>query len=108
MSEIRHRPIRQKSAIMTAEQERRYINECFRDVPCESCGIMDNTIVPAHLNLDHGGMGTKARGMIAALCFACHAIADGRDKQGDRFEIWARVAQKMMRDRAVKWKREND
>jgi hypothetical protein len=90
-----------KSAVMTPAEERAYMRT-FRDTSCECCGAEDGTIVPAHLNLNRGGTGYRAKGIVAGLCHACHDIADGR-VAGNRFEIWARVAQTLMRDRAVAW-----
>lgn len=90
-----------KSAVMTAEEEKRYMRT-FRDTPCECCGRNDGTTVAAHLNLNSGGTSYRAKGIVAGLCSSCHDIADGR-VPGNRFEIWARVGQKLMRDRAVEW-----
>lgn len=46
---------------------------------CQHCGADDGTIVMAHSNHHDKGMGTKASDCyVAALCFYCHNIVDGR------------------------------
>ena len=52
-----------------------------REMACQFCGIDNGTIVMAHSNqLKHGkGMGIKASDVfVAALCYTCHNIVDGR------------------------------
>ena len=85
---------------MPRRSERRYM-DTFRDTACEACGQNDGTVVPAHCNMGLGGMGYRAPGVIAGLCYRCHAIADGRTSEPytERLKIWVRVAQKLMGDR---------
>lgn len=64
-----------------------------RDLPCQSCGAEDGTVVAAHSNrlADGKGRGLKAPDYrIAALCFRCHAELDqGRKLSRDeRAELW--------------------
>lgn len=92
-----------KTAVMSEKEERRYMKR-FRDTPCECCGRNDGTTVGAHLNLNSGGTGYRAKGVVAGLCSSCHDIADGR-VPGNRYEIWTRVAQRLMRERAAAWQR---
>jgi len=59
-----------------------------RDQPCIRCGIEDGTTVLAHYqgpmsNLLGKGLGLKGNDLAAAyLCHNCHAIMDGRTKDG--------------------------
>lgn len=77
----------------------------FRDFPCESCGINDDTIVGAHFNMEGGGMGYRAPGVVAGLCKDCHDIADGRTNapEKERWKIWGRVLAGILRNRARVW-----
>jgi len=96
------RPINPKRAVMTEKEESK-LRASFKDSPCEACGINDGTVVGAHLNFgDYGGMGIKARGMIAGLCCACHALLDGRDHDPHgRVRVLQQLCQKLLRDRAI-------
>ncbi len=83
-----------------------YLNT-FRGRPCEACGTRDSdTVVPAHLNMDVRG---KVDALTAALCYRCHAIADGRTEAplDERRKIWMRVCQTLMRARYDNWRTEN-
>lgn len=77
----------------------------FKDIPCEACGINDGTVVGAHFNFEGGGKGLKQSGVVAALCFDCHNIADGRTNvpEKERVKIWLRVLKTLLRDRSRKW-----
>lgn len=89
-----------KNASITREQERAYMRS-FRDRDCECCGINDGTVVGAHCNEFGGGMGYRARGIIAALCADCHAVADGRKGTAEEKRIvWKRVLHNVLRERA--------
>jgi predicted anti-sigma-YlaC factor YlaD len=79
----------------------------FRGRPCESCQSRDSdTVVPAHLNLDASG---KHDGAVAALCYQCHAVADGRTDAplDERRKIWMRVARNLMIARWERWNAES-
>lgn len=55
------------------------IMQAARYMDCAHCGADDGTIVMAHSNHHDKGMGTKASDCyVAALCFFCHNIVDGR------------------------------
>ena len=97
---IATRPLHEKERISRAA-ERRYMDS-FRGYPCESCGIIDDSIVAAHLNVGHGGTGYRYAGCVAALCSGCHATADGAVAASleVRLMIWVKVCQKVLRDRA--------
>ena len=104
MSRIRSdRPVDAKRALMTTDEEHS-LRQSFRGSPCEACGINDDTIVGCHFNFgDTGGMGIKARGLIAGLCAECHNYLDrrqGTEKQ--RTWVLERLIQKMLRDRLFK------
>ena len=64
-----------------------------RDCPCQSCGVMDGTIVAAHSNQmrDGKGRGLKADDYrIAALCYKCHTELDqGKNmSREERLNMW--------------------
>jgi len=68
----------------------------FRGRPCESCGTTDSdTVVPAHCNVDCSG---KHDGAVAALCYSCHALADGRTDAplAECRLVWVRVARNVL------------
>ena len=73
----------------------------FKDTACEACDKADGTVVPCHCNMERGGIGFKARGIVAGLFFDCYNIADGRvpASKEERLKIWVRVGQKLMLDR---------
>ena len=87
---------------MKRAKEKRYMRT-FKDEACWACGSREG-VVGAHLNLGRGGTGYRAEGCIAALCTACHDVADGRVSAthwplAERQKVWLRVAQKLMLDR---------
>ena len=98
------RPVDARTAVMTEKQERAYMAS-FRSMEfCEACGVSDGTIVPAHFNLNAGGTGYRAKGIVAGLCNrprGCHDIIDRRSgTDADRMWVLERLVQKLLRDRA--------
>jgi len=70
------------------------ILKAAKGAPCQSCGIIDGTIVAAHSNQLRDGRGYAHKSSdyrIAYLCHRCHDFVDGRngklDKEG-KIEMW--------------------
>jgi Protein of unknown function (DUF1364) len=74
----------------------RSLLDTVRDMPCtlRIAGMVpggacshQTTVVPCHLDGTIGkGMGTKVSDLfVAAGCFACHSLLDGRDPKGRTF-----------------------
>ena len=65
-------------------ESRKYLN-WVATLPCSSCGIDDDTIVPHHLKhrwapYGGGGAGLKANDhLVMPLCFTCHNKAHSGD-----------------------------
>ena len=71
-----------------------------RGAQCQSCGIIDGTIVAAHSNQLRDGRGyahKSADYRVAYLCHRCHDYVDGRagnlDKQG-KIDMWEEAHRK--------------
>ena len=68
-------------------------------LPCQHCGIKNETVVAAHSNQlrDGKGRGLKAHDYrIASLCFRCHAELDqGKNlSKEQRVEMWEEAHRK--------------
>lgn len=73
--------------------------EYAREVPCQSCGVDDGTIVAAHSNQlrDGKGRGIKAHDYrIAYLCHSCHfSIDQGKDlTREEKVDLWEQAHRK--------------
>lgn len=70
-----------------------------RELPCQSCGSEDGTVVAAHSNQqrDGNGIGTKAADYrVAALCSRCHQAIDqgARLSKEARRDLWEEAHRK--------------
>ena len=77
----------------------RKLLDAARELPCQHCGVSDDTVVAAHSNQlrDGKGRGLKAHDYrIASLCFTCHAELDQGSKMSkqERIEMWEEAHRK--------------
>ena len=70
----------------------------LRELPCQHCGIMSETVCAAHRN-EGKGMGIKVSdALCAALCIECHVKLDNGKEltKEERRDMWNRAYIKTM------------
>jgi hypothetical protein len=70
----------------------------LRELPCQHCGIMSETVCAAHRN-EGKGMGIKVSdALVAALCIECHVKLDNGKEltKEERRDMWNRAYIKTM------------
>jgi heterodisulfide reductase subunit B len=77
-----------------------------RYLPCQLCGVSDQTICAAHSNQAKHGKGRSIKASdiyVAALCHSCHAQIDqGRDlSEAERVERWDKAHVRTLRELAL-------
>jgi len=68
----------------------------LRDIPCQSCGASDGTVVAAHRN-EGKGMGLKnSDALTCSLCYHCHYELDAGNKltKDQKRDMWNRAYDK--------------
>jgi hypothetical protein len=68
-------------------------------LPCQHCGIQNETVVAAHSNQLRDGKGRSIKAddfRVAALCYKCHAELDQGSKmtKQERVEMWEEAHRK--------------
>jgi hypothetical protein len=74
------------------------IIKILRQLPCQHCGIMSETVCAAHRN-EGKGMGIKVSdALCAALCIECHVKLDNGKEltKEERRDMWNRAYIKTM------------
>ena len=69
------------------------LTQLLRQLPCQHCGIMSETVCAAHRN-EGKGMGIKVSdALCAALCYECHYTLDmGKElTKEERRDMWNRA-----------------
>jgi hypothetical protein len=74
-----------------------------RQIPCQSCGIADGSVVASHSNASKHGKGRSVKSSdvyVASLCHRCHfEIDQGCSMSRTQREIaWARAHAKTLRE----------
>lgn len=64
-----------------------------REIPCQSCGVADGTVVAAHSNQARHGKGRSIKAsdvFVASLCHKCHTELDQGSAmtRGEREGLW--------------------
>lgn len=64
-----------------------------REIPCQSCGVADGTVVAAHSNQARHGKGRSIKAsdvFVASLCHKCHGDLDqgAAMTRGEREGFW--------------------
>jgi len=64
-----------------------------REIPCQSCGVADGTVVAAHSNQSRHGKGRSIKAsdvFVASLCHKCHTDLDqgASMTRGEREGLW--------------------
>ena len=65
----------------------------LREIPCQSCGASDGTVVAAHRN-EGKGMGLKnSDALTCSLCYHCHYELDAGNKltKDQKRDMWNRA-----------------
>lgn len=83
---------------MTAFQKFAYVRSkallvACREIPCQSCGVADGTVVASHSNQSRHGKGRSIKASdiyVASLCHKCHTDLDqgASMTRGEREGLW--------------------
>ena len=80
------------------------ITDDARDMPCQSCGVNDGTVINAHCNdMEFRGMGMKCDDALSAWCCGtCHSLIDGQSGNltlDEKRQMWDRAFKRTVRMR---------